>query len=255
MRKKSSLDENELKKFKKTSKEWWSISGEFKILHKINSIRIQYINNEIKKHFHYLNDGEKSLLNLNIIDVGCGGGLISLPLSKLGANITAIDANLSNIKILSNYLKNTDLSVNPINTTVEEYIIKYPNHLYDVVLCLEVIEHVKNQDVFIKNLLKLLKTSGILILSTINRTLKSYIQTIIFAEYILKWMPVNTHDYYKFLKPSELYRSLENTNFQLKSLTGLKLNIITNTWYFSDDIDVNYFACIKNYPHKNIVQT
>ena len=253
MDKKSSVNQNELNKFNKTSKEWWDKSGEFKILHQINPIRIQYINDKIAEHFNSIQNKEddlQPLKNFNIIDVGCGGGLISVPICQLGAKVTAIDANSYNIKALSEYTKNNNLAINPINTTVEEYISNYPDQLYDVVLCLEVLEHVSNQSAFIQNLLKLLKPTGMLILSTINRTIKSYAQTIIAAEYILKWMPINTHDYSKFLKPSELYKILETSNFQLKNLTGLKFDIITNSWYLSDDINVNYFAgSIKNsYP-------
>ena len=247
MDKRSSVDQNELNKFNKTSKEWWDKSGEFKILHQINPLRIQYINDKIAEHFNSIENGDgnpKPLKNLNIIDVGCGGGLISVPICQLGAKVTAIDANSYNIKALSEYTSSNNLDINPVNTTVEEYISNYPDQLHDVVLCLEVLEHVSNQSVFIQNLLRLLKPTGMLILSTINRTIKSYAQAIIAAEYILKWVPTNTHDYSKFLKPSELCKMLKASNFQLKNLTGLKFDIITNTWYLSDDIDVNYFACV-----------
>jgi len=248
MNKESSIDQNELYKFNKTSNEWWDQSGEFKILHQISPIRLQYINNKITEHFNITgNDDLNPLKNLNIIDVGCGGGLVSVPICKLGARVTAIDANSYNIIALSEYTKNNNLTINTINTTVEEYISNFPDQLYDVVLCLEVLEHVSNQRAFIQNLLKLLKPAGILILSTINRTIKSYAQTIIAAEYILKWVPINTHNYSKFLKPSELCKILEANNFHLKNLTGLKFDIMTDTWYLSDNIDVNYFACaIKN---------
>jgi len=247
MDKRSSVDQNELNKFNKTSKEWWDKSGEFKILHQINPLRIQYINDKIAEHFNSIENGDgnpKPLKNLNIIDVGCGGGLISVPICQLGAKVTAIDANSYNIKALSEYTSSNNLDINPVNTTVEEYISNYPDQLHDVVLCLEVLEHVSNQSVFIQNLLRLLKPTGMLILSTINRTIKSYAQAIIAAEYILKWVPTNTHDYSKFLKPSEFCEMLEASNFQLKNLTGLKFDIITNTWYLSADIDVNYFACV-----------
>lgn len=247
MDKRSSVDQNELNKFNKTSKEWWDKSGEFKILHQINPLRIQYINDKIVEHFNSIENGSGNptpLKNLNIIDVGCGGGLISVPICQLGAKVTAIDANSYNIKALSEYTSSNNLDINPVNATVEEYISNYPDQLHDVVLCLEVLEHVSNQSVFIRNLLRLLKPTGMLILSTINRTIKSYAQAIIAAEYILKWVPTNTHDYSKFSKPSELCKMLEASNFQLKNLTGLKFDIITNTWYLSDDIDVNYFACV-----------
>lgn len=246
MTKKSSIDQNELNKFSKTSEQWLDKSGEFKILHKINPLRLKYISDKVIEHFNLrpATNPLKPLAHLDIIDIGCGGGLMSVPICKFGAEVTAIDANASNIKALSEYSDKNNLKINSINITVEEYISKYPDKLYDVVLCLEVIEHVANQQEFVQNLLKLLKPTGILILSTINRTIKSYAQAIIAAEYILKWVPTNTHDYSKFLKPSELNNILKQNNFYLKDLTGLKFNPLINSWYLSDDIDVNYFACI-----------
>ncbi len=253
MIKKSSIDSNELNKFNRTCEQWWDKSGEFKILHEINPIRIKYINDKIAEHFHYkLDDNISTLLkNLDIMDVGCGGGLISIPISTLGAKVTAIDANAHNIEALSDYIKKNKLnkfSINPVNITVEEYIINYPGKLYDVIICLEVIEHVANQQEFLQNLLKLLKPGAILILSTINRTMKSYTQAIIAAEYILQWVPINTHDHSKFIKPSELnniIKQADQRDFYLKNLTGLKFSPMRNRWYLSeDDIDVNYFASI-----------
>ncbi len=247
MTKNSSIDHNELNKFNKTSNEWWDEFGEFKILHKINPIRLEYIKNKITEHFNISETSAKTakpLTHLDIIDIGCGGGLISVPICKLGANVTAIDANNHNIKASCEHAKKADLKINFINITVEEYINLYPKNLYDIVLCLEVVEHVANQQEFIQNLLKLIKPNGILILSTINRTIKSYAQAIITAEYILKWVPTNTHNHSKFLKPSEIHNIIKQKNFYLKDLTGLKFNPLTNNWYLSDDIDVNYFACI-----------
>ena len=145
---------------------------------------------------------------------------MNVPICKLGEEVTAIDANASNIKALSEYSDKNNLKINSFNITVEEYISKYLDKLYDVVLRLEVIEHVANQQEFVQNLLKLLKPTGILILS-INRTIKSYAQAIIAAEYILKWVPTNTHDYSKFLKPSELNNILKQNDFYLKDLTVL----------------------------------
>jgi len=247
MTKNSSIDQNELNKFSKTSKQWWDESGEFKILHKINPIRLKYISDKLIEHFNIhevSTENAKPLTDLDIMDIGCGGGLISIPICQLGAKVTAIDANNYNIQASCEQAQKSNLEINFINITVEEYIKTYPNNLYDVVLCLEVVEHVANQQEFIQNLLKLTKPTGILILSTINRTIKSYTQAIIAAEYILKWVPTNTHDYSKFLKPSELNKIIKQTDFYLKDLTGLKFNPLTSNWYLSDDIDVNYFACI-----------
>lgn len=248
MTKKSSIDYNELNKFYKTSNEWWEELGEFKILHNINPVRLKYITKKITDHFGICDlakNDQNPLINLNVIDIGCGGGLISIPICKLGANVTAIDANNNHdIGEFFVRIKKNGLKINFIHATVEDYLNLNPNNLYDVVLCLEVLEHVDNQSEFIQNLLKLLKPNGILLLSTVNRTIKSYAQVIIAAEYILKWLPINTHSYSKFLKPSEIYNTIKQDNFFFKDLTGLKFNAFTGHWYLSNDISVNYFACI-----------
>jgi 2-polyprenyl-6-hydroxyphenyl methylase/3-demethylubiquinone-9 3-methyltransferase len=245
MTRKSSIDQEELNKFNRTYEQWWDRSGEFKTLHDINPIRIKYITDKIREKFNIKGTISDPLKNLDIIDVGCGGGLISMPMSDLGSNVTCLDANENNIKAASDYAKQHNLQVEFVNSTVEEFIFatKKPSS-YDVVLCLEVIEHVANPPEFVQNLTKLLKPNGLMILSTINRTLKSYLQAIIMAEYVLGWMPRGTHDYNKFVKPSELKKMIQDSAFDLQELMGLKLNPLLNEWYLADDIDVNYFACI-----------
>lgn len=233
MTQKTSIDQVELNKFNKTIEEWWDKNGEFKTLHDINPVRIKYIMDKIGDSHLRGND------NISIIDIGCGGGLISVPLHKLGAKVTGLDANKHNIEAASKYAKKNKLGIEFINSTAEEHKGKY-----DVVLCLEVIEHVANPEEFVQNLTRLVKDGGMIILSTINRTVKSYLQAIIMAEYVLRWVPTGTHDYTKFIKPSELKNMLKNSKFQIKELKGLKLNPLTNIWYLDDNIDVNYFACI-----------
>lgn len=243
MANRSSVNKNELDKFNKTSEEWWDRSGEFKVLHKINPIRIQYITDKILEWF-----SPSALSEIKLIDIGCGGGLITVPLSNLGIKVTALDANKHNINAASKYAKDNSVSASFINSTVEDYVGDPKNQkTYDVVLCLEVIEHVDNLKEFIQNLTKLLKPKGIIILSTINRTLESYAQAILMAEYVLGWVKPGTHDYSKFIKPSELNSMLGQTDCHLQELTGLKFNPMANNWYLSDNISVNYFALIANY--------
>ncbi|WP_341789392.1 bifunctional 2-polyprenyl-6-hydroxyphenol methylase/3-demethylubiquinol 3-O-methyltransferase UbiG [Rickettsia endosymbiont of Polydrusus tereticollis] len=234
----SSIDKKELEKFAKISHEWWNEKGEFGILHRINPIRLYYIIDKITSHYNI----EKSALpfsGLNILDIGCGGGLISAPLSKLGFNVTAIDALEGNINTANDYAKKNNLTINYLQSTIEEL----PNSkLYDVIICLEVVEHIDNVPAFMLNLTKLVKPGGMAIISTINRTKKAYLLAIIAAEYILSWVPKNTHDYSKFLKPSEIYEMLKPLDMEIKELKGLVFDIADNKWQLSDDIDVNYFA-------------
>jgi len=227
----SSIDKTELEKFEKISHNWWNKEGEFAILHRINPIRLDYIIEKIKSHYNDISD-------LAILDVGCGGGLIATALAMQGFNVTAIDALQSNIDTAIDYATKNNIKVNYLKSTVEEL---ESDKQYDVVICLEVIEHVENVQEFLLNLVKHIKPGGMAIISTINRTKKAYLLGIVAAEYILGWVPKNTHDYSKFLKPSEIYEMLADANIELKELKGLTYNIAKDEWHLSDDIDVNYF--------------
>lgn len=231
----SSIDKKELEKFEKISHNWWNKEGEFAILHRINPIRLDYIIEKIKLHY---NDISK----LEILDVGCGGGLISANLALQGFNITAIDALQSNIDTATYYAKENNINVNYLKSTIEELSSEKQ---YDVVICLEVIEHVEHASQFILNLVARIKPGGIAIIATINRTKKAYLLGIIAAEYILGWVPRNTHDYNKLLKPSEIYEMLINTNVEIEELKGLVYNLAKDEWHLSDDIDINYFMYLK----------
>lgn len=247
---KTSINEQELEKFDLLSKQWWQEDGEFKILHTINPIRLSYIIEKIKSHFN-ISDDTSSNLELDILDVGCGGGLVSSRLCQNLQNmqipnfaITGIDALRSNIEIATSYAKAQNLPIQYLQSTAEELVASnYPPA--DVVLCLEVIEHVENVPDFIQNLSLLVKPNGMIIISTINRTYKAYILAILMAECVLGWIKRGTHDYNKFLKPSEIYAMFKNNNIELKELKGLSFNIINNNWQLDDNIDINYFAYLK----------
>ena len=239
---KSSIDNVELAKFNKTHDEWWDKEGEFRILHQINPIRINYLVDKAVKHFNIKNNS-LPLSGLSVVDVGCGGGIAASALYELGAAVTAIDANGHNIKAARHYANQNNLDINFINQTVEEHVTKH-QELYDIVVCFEVIEHVANPAEFIANLTSLIKPGGMMIISTINRSVKSYLLAIIMAERILGWIPKDTHDYNKLVKPSELKRFLNATGKQIKELKGLRLDIPCGGWLLCDDIDVNYFAYV-----------
>ena len=235
MSQRSSIDPYELNKFNKTSEEWWDKAGEFKMLHEINPIRVDYINSVVKKHF-----ATDNISGLKLIDIGCGGGIVCGALVELGLDITGLDANTQNIESATEYAKKNNLNIEYINATVEEHIKTHKT--YDVVLCLEVIEHVANPEEFVINVSRLVANGGILIFSTLNRTIKSYACAIIMAEYVLGWIPKQTHKYSKFVRPSEFARMLQDTNLQLQELKGLSFDLSSQKWQLSDDIGVNYFA-------------
>lgn len=239
----TSINKEELKKFSKTAEQWWDKDGEFKMLHKINPVRLEYLKNKIIQHYAIETKDSTPLNGLKILDIGCGGGLISMPLAQMGADVTAIDANESNIKAAGDYAKDNQIDIQLQHITAEELLPK-ANQSFDVVVSLEVIEHVANPKDFIQNLTKLVKPGGMVVISTINRTLKSYVFAIVMAEYVLGWVPKKTHHHSKFIKPSELNKMINNTGFSLKELKGMTLDLPSTKWQLSVDIDVNYFAYI-----------
>ena len=198
--KNNTLDKKEIEKFSKIAEEWWNPTGKFKPLHKFNPTRIKYIKDNLINDFDLINK-KKPLDGLKILDIGCGGGLLSEPMARLGAKVTGIDPVKRNIEIAKHHLKRSKLNIKYYNFSPERF---KSNNKYDVILNMEIIEHVKNVDFFIKQSAKFLKKSGIMFIATLNQTLKSYLFAIVGAEYILKWLPIGTHDWQRFIKPTEL---------------------------------------------------
>ena len=236
----TTINKEEIQKFSKLADEWWDVNGKFKPLHMFNPIRIEYILEEISKHFK-LNRNKKLLLkNLEILDIGCGGGLISEPMARLGGNITGIDASEKNIKIASLHSKENNLKITYLNKSPEQLDEK---EKFDIILNLEVVEHVDNLDLYLKSCYKLLKKNGLMFTATINRTFTSYIKAIIGAEYILRWLPIGTHDWNKFIKPEEMQKKLSDKKFLTNDIKGLEFNPIFNKWKKSENLSVNYIIC------------
>ena len=241
----TTINKEEIQKFSKLADEWWDAKGKFKPLHMFNPIRIEYITEKIKSHFNLSNDlGNNFLQGKKILDIGCGGGLISEPMTRLGAKVTGIDASEKNINIAKMHSMESGLKINYVNTSPE----KLENfETYDVILNLEIVEHVDNVDLYIKSCQKLLKKNGLMFTATLNRSLTSYIKAIIGAEYILRWLPIGTHDWNKFLKPEELENYLTKEKFITQNISGLKFNPFTKRWKKSSDFSVNYIICsLKN---------
>ena len=238
----TTINKEEIQKFSNLADEWWDVKGKFKPLHMFNPIRIEYIISKIKNYFEIQNNKEYFLKNLNILDVGCGGGLISEPLSRLGANVTGIDASEKNIKIAKLHSAKSNLNIRYLKKSPENFN-EYEK--FDIILNLEIVEHVENVQLFIDSCHKLLKKNGIMFTATLNRTLTSYIKAIIGAEYILRWLPVGTHDWNKFIKPEELEKKLVKKNLKTVDIKGFEFNPLFNKWKMSNNLDVNYIVCSK----------
>ena len=235
------INKQEIAKFSKIAAEWWNPEGKFKPLHKFNPIRIKYIKDNIIKNFK-LNSTIKPLKKINILDIGCGGGLLTEPMCRLGANVVGIDASQKNIDIAKFHAKKNGLKINYLCATPEDLKIKKK---FDVILNMEIIEHVENVNFFLKKSSELLKKNGLMFIATLNKTLKSYAFAIIGAEYVLRWLPIGTHDWDKFVKPEDLIKINKENNLKLEKLDGMKFNLLTEQWSLSSDNSVNYITKFK----------
>ena len=232
------INHKEIEKFSKMAEEWWDPNGKFKPLHKFNPSRIQYIKSLINERYK-LKNNKKPFQGLSVLDIGCGGGLLSEPICRLGANITAIDASEKNIKIAKLHAKKNNLKINYINSSPEKLNNKKK---FDVILNMEIVEHVSDLDYFIKSCSGLLKKNGIMFIATINKTLKSYVFAIVGAEYIMRWLPIGTHDWNSFVDPEKLNTICSNFNLKKYKENGMSYNIILDEWRVSNDKSVNYIS-------------
>ena len=234
----STINKKEIEKFSRIAEEWWDPTGKFKPLHKFNPIRISYIKEKIINSFK-LENSDKPLQKIRLLDIGCGGGLLSEPMSRLGAEVTGIDASEKNIQVAKLHAKKNNLKINYLTASPENLKI---DRKFDVILNMEIIEHVEDVDIFLKSCSSLLKKEGIMFVATINKTLKSYLFAIIGAEYILRWLPIGTHEWDKFIDPNDLIKISKKYNLQLQNLDGMKFNIITDKWSISPDKSINYIG-------------
>jgi len=237
----SSVNTKEVEKFSSMADEWWNPEGKLKTLHDINLIRMTYIRNQMIKFFPPNNP----IFNgLNVLDIGCGGGLLCEPICRLGGKITGIDASAKNIEVAKLHAKQHDMKITYLNTTAEDLAKK--NKKFDIIFCLEIIEHVENYENFITSCCKMLKPNGLIFISTINRTIKSYLLAIVGAEYILRWLPIGTHSWNKFRKPSELSVALKKSGIETQDITGILYSpTASEKWQMSKDIEVNYIMTAK----------
>tara|TARA_Y100001949_G_C15892806_1_gene288940 strand:- start:118 stop:846 length:729 start_codon:yes stop_codon:yes gene_type:complete len=231
-------NKKEIDKFSKLASEWWDPNGKFKPLHKFNPVRLNYIKKSILDKLEK-ESNRKSLKNIKILDIGCGGGLLCEPLSRLGAKVIGIDASEKNIKIAKTHAKKSKLKINYYCASPENFISK---EKFDVILNMEIVEHVNDVNLFLKESSKFLKKNGIMFIATLNKTLKSYVFAILGAEYILRWLPIGTHDWSMFISPGKLVKLCEKNSLSLDEILGVKYNVISGDWNLSSDDDVNYMA-------------
>ena len=237
----NTVNKKEIEKFSKIADEWWDVEGKFKPLHKFNPLRIKYIKKKVMHHFN-INSQSKPLKNIEFLDIGCGGGLLSEPMCRLGAKVTGIDASQKNIDVASYHSKKNKLNINYLCSSPENIKLKKK---FDVILNMEVVEHVDDLNLFLKKSSLMLKKNGLMFISTLNKTLKSYVFAIMGAEYVLKWLPIGTHDWNKFIKPEELEKKLSDLNFSVNNIDGLSFNPFFKEWKKSNDLSVNYIIVAK----------
>ena len=240
----TTVDKIEIEKFSKLAKDWWNPSGKFKPLHLFNPTRIRFIKEKLVSHFKLDPNSEKPLEKLKILDIGCGGGLLCEPLNRLGAKITGIDASNDNIEVAKIHSREMNLNIKYIRSSPEN--LNFKNE-FDVILNMEVVEHVSNVSLFIQNCSKLIRKNGIMFVATINKNLKSYIFAIFGAEYILRWLPIGTHDWDKFLTPQNLKIIAIENDFRFDEIVVMKFNLFFKKWSKSNDTSVNYISTfLKN---------
>jgi len=236
----TTLDRDEVARFAKLAGEWWDANGPFKPLHRINPVRLTYIRDQLCRKFGRDKAAAASLAGLSVLDIGCGGGLVAEPLARLGAEVTGIDPAPENIETAKAHAEGARLDIIYRATTAEA--LAASGARFDAVLLLEVIEHVPDVPLFLKSVAPLVKPGGLMVLSTLNRTLKAYALAIIGAELILRWLPLGTHNWNRFVTPDELRGAIRGAGLTPTDVTGMVYNPLADEWRLARDTDVNYFA-------------
>jgi 2-polyprenyl-6-hydroxyphenyl methylase/3-demethylubiquinone-9 3-methyltransferase len=241
----STVDPDEIAHFSRMAEEWWDEHGKFRPLHQMNPTRIAYLRERICLHYGIEGGSLAPFKDLSLLDIGCGGGLISEPFARLGAQVTGIDASARNIEVASLHARKMGLSIDYRATQPETLLETETPPSYDVVLALEIIEHVADRAAFVQACARLLKPGGILFVSTLNRTLKSWALAILGAEYVLRWLPRGTHDWHKFVTPAELTEELRACDLRVSHMTGLVYHPLRRSWRVEErDVDVNYIVAV-----------
>ncbi len=241
--KRTTVDEAEIDRFSRLAQEWWNPAGKFRPLHKFNPVRLAYIRDQVCAAYGRDTRAPKPLEGLRLLDIGCGGGLLCEPMTRLGASVTGADASQTNIEVAKLHAAQSGLNIDYRATTAEA--LAEAGERFDVILNMEVVEHVADVDLFVRSCASMVNPGGLMFIATINRTLKAYGLAIIGAEYVLRWLPRGTHQFDKLVRPEELDRALAPTGMSVIERTGVTYNPFADRWDRSRDIDVNYMVLAK----------
>lgn len=237
----ATYDPDEVGRFGRMASEWWDPNGKFRPLHRLGPARLQFIRDELIRHFGLATSGRiDALAGLRVLDIGCGGGLIAEPLARLGARVTGIEPASESVAAARLHAEGQGLSIDYRAGRAEDLIAA--GETFDAVLCLEVVEHVPDPGAFIAMIAKLVEPGGLMILSTLNRTIKSYALAIVATEYVLGWLPVGTHQWERFITPDELGRFVTAAGLEAPRFEGMAYQPFSDTWRLAGDVDVNYMA-------------
>ncbi|MDE2286347.1 MAG: bifunctional 2-polyprenyl-6-hydroxyphenol methylase/3-demethylubiquinol 3-O-methyltransferase UbiG [Hyphomicrobiales bacterium] len=234
------MDRDEVARFSRLAGQWWNAQGPMAALHKFNPVRLAYVRDHAAAHFGRDPKRLDSLAGLRILDIGCGGGILSEPLARLGASVTGVDPSESNIAVAIRHAAQSGLAIDYRSATAET--LAAAGEVFDLVLAMEVIEHVSDVGRFVDLAATLAKPGGLVFVATLNRTAKSFALAIVGAEYVLRWLPRGTHRWDKFVTPSELAAALENSGLRTTGETGVSYNLFADRWQLAADMDVNYMV-------------
>jgi 2-polyprenyl-6-hydroxyphenyl methylase/3-demethylubiquinone-9 3-methyltransferase len=234
------VDPAEVAKFAALAESWWDPHGRLRPLHRLNPTRLAYIRDRMAARLGRDPLGERPLRGLSILDIGCGGGLLSEPLSRLGARVTGIDAAATSVRVAALHAARDGLNIDYRHATAES--LAAAGHRYDLVLNMEVVEHVADLDVFMAASCALVKPGGVLVAATLNRTPKAFLLAVVGAEYLLRWLPRGTHDWRRFVRPSELAGMLRRGGLTVSEIVGVTYNPLADTWRRTRDLEVNYMV-------------
>jgi len=241
----TTIDNAEVERFSALADEWWNPTGKFKPLHKFNPVRLEYIKEKVCENFQRERKDPNAFEGLRLLDIGCGGGLLSEPMARMGANVVGADASKTNIEIAKIHAEQSGLEIDYRAVTSEA--LEEQGEKFDVILNMEVVEHVSDVDLFLTSCARMVNPGGLMFVATINRTLKARALAIFMAENVLRWLPKGTHEYDKLVKPEEIAAPLAREHMDIIDRTGVFYNVIQDSWNKSRDLDVNYMVLAKKH--------